>query len=518
MFSLDVCGTSQTYQGVAPGATLIGVKVLGADGSGYTSDVIAGIDYCADPAQGAADVISMSLGGGGPYTGPCDNDLSAIASNNAVAAGVVVVVASGNDGWTNGMSSPACASDVISVGATWKNDYPNCETSSSTFSWSTCTDAYPSEDQIACFSNGNDYLTVSAPGASILAASHSSTNGLTSKSGTSMATPMVAGLAALILDADPTLTPAEVEAAIIAGAIDLGTSGHDTRFGHGRVDAAASLDSLVPAVCGDLVCEKDEDICTCSADCGSPAATETSCTDGIDNDCDNLFDCDDPDCDLDTACFCDFDGICESGENCDNCGNDCGSLSGASCGNGVCESADGEDCTNCAADCAGKQGGKPSSRYCCGLGGINPVECSNDACNSGGFTCSTEVVPPSCCGDGTCEGGEDVSNCGVDCDCNFDNSICDDGIDCTDDVCNADGTCSNSANDSLCADDNLFCTGSEFCDATSGCQSSGDPCDSGYNCDEDTSSCIQCGGRNAACSSNSDCCSGRCRNNGKCSG
>ncbi|MEV7419684.1 S8 family serine peptidase [Streptomyces sp. NPDC089919] len=100
--------------GMAPDASLLAYKVIGADGSGYTSDIIAGIEAAADPANPhPADVVNMSLGGPGDGTDPLGRAASA-----AVRAGVVVVAAAGNAGPGRGtISTPASAPGVIAVGA-----------------------------------------------------------------------------------------------------------------------------------------------------------------------------------------------------------------------------------------------------------------------------------------------------------------------------------------------------------------------------------------------------------------
>ena len=94
------CVVDEPFHGVAPEATLIGIKVLGADGSGSFSDVIAGINYGADqsPSGGRCDVMNLSLGAG-LFSGTCDGDSAAVAANAAVDAGVVVVASSGNDNY-----------------------------------------------------------------------------------------------------------------------------------------------------------------------------------------------------------------------------------------------------------------------------------------------------------------------------------------------------------------------------------------------------------------------------------
>jgi hypothetical protein len=108
--------------------------------------------------------------------------------------------------------------------------------------------------------------------------------------------------------------------------------------------------------CGDGICELGEDSCSCDADCGLPAASESSGTDGLDNDCDSLVDCDDTDCDADEACqpaACDGNGVCDPGE----------------------------DCSTCSSDCDGVQKGKPAKRYCCGNGVTEGPEAGGDLCD-----------------------------------------------------------------------------------------------------------------------------------------
>ncbi len=107
---------------------------------------------------------------------------------------------------------------------------------------------------------------------------------------------------------------------------------------------------------------------------------------------------------------------CEPLENCNNCGSDCISGGGATCGNLICEAGDGEDCLSCAMDCNGKQTGSQGSRFCCGDGdGQNPVPCTDTRCSTMGYQCTTVPSPTYCCGDLTCEDPETVFNCEPDC-------------------------------------------------------------------------------------------------------
>jgi subtilisin family serine protease len=187
--------------GVAPNAWLYAVKVLNSKGSGYTSDIIEGIDWSV--ANGM-DVISMSLGSS-YYSLSFDN-----ACKNAYNNGIVIVAAAGNDG-KDTISYPAAYASVIAVTAT------------------------DSSDNIAYFSNYGDDAELAAPGVSIY--STYKNGGYAYMSGTSMATPHVAGVAALIIEDNPTMTAQQVRAKLQASAEDLGTSGRDNYFGYGLVDA-----------------------------------------------------------------------------------------------------------------------------------------------------------------------------------------------------------------------------------------------------------------------------------------
>ncbi|MBD3355010.1 S8 family serine peptidase [Candidatus Woesearchaeota archaeon] len=201
------------YVGVAPAANLMNAKVLSDDGSGSSSTIIAGIEWAV---ENGADVISLSLGAPIGYMDePLNNALQYAIDN-----GVVVVVASGNYGPCAGYdyigtASPGNYEDVITVGAT--DDHRDYE----------------------CFSSGEDlgnYIKpdVSAPGSRVV--SYTIDGLISSKSGTSMSTPHVAGAAALLLQKNSSLDHYEIKSMLEENAVDLGDSGKDVEYGSGFVD------------------------------------------------------------------------------------------------------------------------------------------------------------------------------------------------------------------------------------------------------------------------------------------
>ncbi len=183
-----VAGTvgGATY-GVAKGVKLIAVRVLDAAGSGTTAGVISGIDWVTANHTTNPAVANMSLGGGLSAT------LDA-AVRNSIADGVVYCVAAGNSALNVSTSSPADVAEAITVAA------------------SDVTDAF------ASFSNFGAGVDIIAPGVNITSAWLTTDAATNTISGTSMATPHVAGAAALYLAANPTATPAAVQTALTAAA------------------------------------------------------------------------------------------------------------------------------------------------------------------------------------------------------------------------------------------------------------------------------------------------------------
>lgn len=240
------------FQGVASGAALYAAKVLDAQGSGAESNVVAGIQWCA--AQTGVHVISMSLAALPPADG---KDAMSQAVDAAVAAGKVLVVAAGNDGDEPGtVGSPGAAVGAITVGACaeW-----SAAPAAANHSDGVYLTAFSSRGPITVNAT-TSYIKpdVCAPGHRIAAAKSGSVGDYVVYSGTSMATPFVAGAVALALEANPALkgNPVQVRSLLESSAQDRGASGKDNEWGAGLLDgyafvaraqnAAASVRTAMP--------------------------------------------------------------------------------------------------------------------------------------------------------------------------------------------------------------------------------------------------------------------------------
>ncbi|XP_070544129.1 uncharacterized protein [Ptychodera flava] len=172
--------------GVAPGVTLFGCRVLDCNAEGSSSDIIAAMDAIANSGI-KPGVVSMSLGGG--------RSMSVnLAVTRLTQMGYIVVVAAGNDAQDASNESPASAKEAITVGAT------------------------NSRDGFAWYSNFGSIVDILAPGSDVRSAGITGNDAYAVMSGTSMATPHVAGVAALLLELYPTLTQTQVSELLLSSA------------------------------------------------------------------------------------------------------------------------------------------------------------------------------------------------------------------------------------------------------------------------------------------------------------
>ena len=196
----------------APGTKILPIRITN-DGFAYSSDMAEGITWAVDHGARVANIS---------FSGAAGDAIVASAASYMMSKGGVVVVAAANDGTDLKYSNSPY---LFVAGAT------------------TSTDA------IADYSNYGAYVDISAPGHNIYTTN--SSGGYSMAYGTSFATPNVAAVAALVMAANPSLTPTDVLAVISNTALDLGDPGWDPYFGHGRVDALAAVELAANASTSD---------------------------------------------------------------------------------------------------------------------------------------------------------------------------------------------------------------------------------------------------------------------------
>lgn len=273
-------GTNGQQCGIAKNAKIMALKVLAASGSGSTSNTMLAIQFAVDHG---ADVLSLSLGTDGSAGVESYRQLM----ENVLSCGVVASIAAGNTGnkyddygnlkypvpynvgspgnipspWGNpDQTLTGGHAAVVTVGATTIDDEHSAFSSFGPVTWSNIGvyNDYP----YTANSTTNIGLIkpdVSAPGSSIVSLYYGDNTGYSTKSGTSMATPCVAGVMALMLEANPMLTPVEIDSILEVTSVQLG--GYTTKnnyFGAGRVDAQAAVAAAVSMIVpGEIVINPD---------------------------------------------------------------------------------------------------------------------------------------------------------------------------------------------------------------------------------------------------------------------
>ncbi len=452
-------------KGVAPDAEIYAYKVLSSSGSGSWSGVLSAIERAVDPNQDGnfsdhLDIISLSLGssGGNP------DDFISMAVDRAVKAGVVAVIAAGNEGpGEETIDSPGTARKAITVGASNKYDNMASFSSRGPVKW---------EDY-----DGNiQYLVkpdIVAPGVDICAAqwedaflnygySQCLDDEHVSISGTSMATPHVAGAVALLLQKNPDWGPEEIKLSLKNTAVDISPEnicddGIDNE-GDGLIDCE-DYDCMWEEPCSETICNDGNDgdndgLIDCKDnDCRwYDACRENICDNGIDDNNNGLIDCEDDDCNQDDACrenICN-DGIDNEGDGDTDCEDDDCKYNGACrelyCDDGIDNEGDG------LIDC--------EDNDCRWYDACRENICDNgiDDNNNGLIDCEDDdCMWKEPCRESVCDNGIDGDGDGlIDCeddDCRWDDAcmenICDDGvddnnnglIDCEDDDCRWDDAC-----------------------------------------------------------------------------
>lgn len=372
--------------GIAFKSCLMPVKVLNSNGGGTYADVAEGIRWAADEG---ADIINLSLGGSNKSQ--TLEDAVAYAYNK----GVTVVAAAGNDG-VSALHYPAAYDDyVIGVGAT---DYDETKAPYSNFG--------SSLDLVAPGGNMDEDKNGDGYGDGILQQSFEISWrrvywGYYFMEGTSMATPHVSGISALLISKGNASSPDEVRAALQGTAKDLGSAGRDDTYGWGLVDASAALQWGSGPI---IVCSSDTE-CADSNPCTQDKCFNPGTADAY---CDNSSVADGTLCD--DGKFCTTDDKCTAGV-CGGIARDC---------------SDGIDCTSDSCDDSNDRcKNTPNDSYC-----------------SDGLYCNGAEYCHSSLG---CQAGTPVD--------------CDDNNECTSDSCNEDiNSCEN-----ISVEDNTSCTNGVCC-------------------------------------------------------
>ncbi|MEM9592899.1 MAG: S8 family serine peptidase [Acidobacteriota bacterium] len=223
--------------GAAPDAKIVFLKIQGASICGQPAlngDIPGAIDWAVTNRNNFTPpikIISMSLGTTSTFTNPCSSIAESGALGRARSAGMVTLVASGNSAASNGISSPACHPDAVSVGATY-------DTNLGGVSFSNCSDSSTFADKVTCYSNSDTFLDLLGPSHCAFTAQTGGGN-TSCFGGTSSATPYAAGVTALLFGKDSSLSRSDAIDALKNGGVSI-TDGRNG-ISKPRVNATASL-------------------------------------------------------------------------------------------------------------------------------------------------------------------------------------------------------------------------------------------------------------------------------------
>ena len=216
---------------MAPDARILALDVFGSSGTASSADILSAINWVV-ANQATYNIVAMNLSlGGGASTAQCADVYYGGAFATARSAGVLPVVSSGNNAYTNALSIPACIADTLSVGAVYDSSF-------GTIGFSCGVEA-SAADRVTCFSNSASFLDLLAPGSLISA-------GGQTMSGTSQAAPHVAGAVALLASSEPSLGPDGWQERLVA----TGTSVYDSRnfMTFPRLDIGSAVAGCVASV------------------------------------------------------------------------------------------------------------------------------------------------------------------------------------------------------------------------------------------------------------------------------
>ena len=392
---------------VAWDSKIMPIRISDANGWASDSTIAAALVWAADHGARIANISFDML---------ASDSISTAASYFSSNSNGVVIFAAGNGGvFDNSANDP----HILGVAATDR------------------------DDQLTSWSDRGNNIDLTAPGVSIYTISEN--GGVASTSGTSHAAPIVAGVAALVVAANPALDAADIRDVLTQSADDLGIAGWDSSYGWGRVNAAAAVDLA-------LNHGGPSDNVPPTASFAVPTAGSvlsgitTVLVDASDNVAVTRVDL------LVDGSFLSSDTVPPHEWAWD-----------------TSELTDGEHVLSAVAhDAAGNVSDAASVQVT-----TDNAECLTNAdCQDGQYCNGSEI-----CLDGTCQAGTAVD--------------CSDGINCTVDACDeVMDACTHIPNDVVCHDGN-FCNGAETCDPQLGCRAGDDPCP-GQLCDEGAAACVDC--------------------------